>query len=61
MINNNLQMVHDLIQKQPWDADILEKIQKLIDAEPNVAIKRMMGMSMSSVIHKMNNSKIKEK
>ncbi|MCX8679500.1 hypothetical protein J3U22_07730 [Gilliamella sp. B2865] len=56
MMNNNLQMMHDLIQKQPWDADILEKIQKLIDAEPNVAIKRMMGMSLSAVIIKMNNS-----
>lgn len=56
MMNNNLQMVHDLIQKQPWDEDILEKIQKLIDAEPNVAIKRMMAMSMSAVINKMNNS-----
>ena len=56
MMNNNLQMMHDLIQKQPWDADILEKIQKLIDAEPNVAIKRMMEMSLSAVINKMNNS-----
>lgn len=56
MMNNNLQMMHDLIQKQPWDADILEKIQKLIDAEPNVTIKRMMGMSLSAVINKMNNS-----
>ncbi|OCG77381.1 hypothetical protein A9G42_05605 [Gilliamella sp. Nev6-6] len=61
MTNDNLRKVHDLIQKKPWDDDILLKIQRLIDNEPNLAIKRMMAMSMSAVTHKMENSKIIDK
>ncbi|KFA58953.1 MULTISPECIES: hypothetical protein [unclassified Gilliamella] len=61
MTNDNLRKVHALIQKQPWDDDILVEIQKLIDNEPNLAIKRMMAMSMSAVTNKMENSKTIDK
>ncbi|WP_181414632.1 hypothetical protein [Gilliamella apis] len=50
-----------MIQNKPWADDILEQIQALIDKESSVPIKRMMSMSMSSVINKLENQKVKHK
>lgn len=61
MTNDNLRKVHELIQNKPWGDDILEQIQALIDKESSVPIKRMMSMSMSSVINKLENQKVKHK
>lgn len=61
MTNDNLRKVHELIQNKPWVDDILEQIQALIDKESSVPIKRMMSMSMSSVINKLENQKVKHK
>lgn len=61
MTNDNLRKVHELIQNKPWGDDILEQIQALIDKESSVPIKRMMSMSMSSVINKLENQKVKQK
>ena len=55
--NDNLRKVHELIQNKPWDDDILEQIQALIDKESCVPIRRMMSMSMSSVMNKLENHK----
>lgn len=61
MTNDNLRKVHELIQNKPWADDILEQIQALIDKESSVPIKRMMSMSMSSVVNKLENQKVKHK
>ena len=61
MTNDNLRKVHELIQNKPWADDILEQIQALIDKESSVPIKRMMSMSMSSVINKLENQRVKHK
>lgn len=55
--HDNLRKVHELIQNKPWADDILEQIQTLIDKESSVPIRRMMSMSMSSVINKLENNK----
>ena len=55
MKEDNLRKVHELIQNKPWCDDILDQIQKLIDNEKCLPIKRMMSMSMSSVINQIAN------
>lgn len=57
MKEDNLRKVHELIQNKPWCYDILDQIQKLIDNEKCLPIKRIMSMSMSSVINKIENQK----
>lgn len=50
MTNDNLKKVQELMQLNPRPDDIVQQIEALIDTEPNIAVKRMMGMSLSAVL-----------